>query len=64
MSEGKRLMKRQVAKIETATNHRDKVTVFWRGWSGRVDLNHRPLGPEPSALNQTAPCADLGVIRL
>ena len=21
-------------------------------WSGRVDLNHRPLGPEPSALIQ------------
>ena len=23
-------------------------------WSGRVDLNHRPLGPEPSALNRAA----------
>ena len=21
---------------------------FFEDWSGRVDLNHRPLGPEPS----------------
>ncbi len=28
------------------------------GWSGQVDLNHRPHGPEPCALNQAELCPD------
>ena len=31
---------------ETATRHSDMVAVICREWSGRVDLNHRPLGPD------------------
>jgi hypothetical protein len=36
----------------TITGHGDRdFSGISRGkWSGRVDLNHRPLGPEPSAL--------------
>ena len=29
---------------------RARRTAFFRFWSGRKDLNLRPLGPEPSAL--------------
>src|SRR5579864_7141978 len=28
------------------------------GWSGQVDLNHRPHGPEPCALNQAELCPE------
>ena len=31
------------------------ITYLRQKWSGRVDSNHRHLGPKPSALNQAEP---------
>ena len=34
-----------------ATNIADRAALYKRNWSGRVDSNHRPPGPEPTYIN-------------